>query len=226
MNRTIEDLQCGGLVIVQDKDLYRFTSDSVLLANFFKAKAGETVVELCSGSSVISILGTKKTRAKQFYCFELQKEMCELAEESIKLNNIKNISVIEADLSDAYKILNRKVDVVVVNPPYYQTGKPSDNPVVAKATHELSTNLAKIAKSAGELLKFGGKLFMVHLAERFADVCYQLIANDIQPKQAVFVYPTKDKQPNVVLIEAIKNGKSGIKIKNITQKGEHNYATI
>lgn len=212
MSREVEDLQCEGLVIVQDSELYRFTSDSVLLANFFKARPGETVAELCAGSGVISILGTKKTKAKQFYCFEIQKEMCELAEESIKFNNIKNISVIEADISDASKILDKKVDVVVVNPPYYADGKPSGNKVVAVATHEIKTSLAKIAKSAGEILKFGGKFYMVHLADRFAQICYELVKNNIEPKVAVFVRPTKDKQTNVVLIEAIKNGKPGLKI--------------
>lgn len=226
MNKQIEDLQCDGLKIIQDKDGYSFTSDAVLLANYLKANAGENVVELCSGSAVISILATKKTRAKYFYCFELQKNLSEISEESVKLNNIKNITIYNKDILHAPKVLQGKViDVVVVNPPYYSTGIPSENQSIAMATHEISTNLKSVAEIAGKLLKFGGRFYMVHLAERFAEICSELIKNKLQPKQVTFVRPTPNKEYNLVLISATKGGKVGLKYSELIIQDENGNPT-
>ncbi len=214
--KKIEDLGCCGLVIVQDKDGYNFTSDAVLLANYFKAKSADIVVELCSGSGVISILGTKKTSARHFYCFEIQKTMCEDCLQSINLNKIKNIDVFNSDLKEAPNILNGKqIDVVVVNPPYFTDNIKSENLVVSTATHEVTTTLADVVQTASKLLKFGGKFYMVHTANRLAEICHCLICHNIQPKEIVLVKPTKNKDAKTVLITAIKNGKVGVKIKEI-----------
>lgn len=216
MTRKIEDLECGGLVIYQDTNLYRFTSDSVLLANFFRAKRNDVVVELCSGSGVISILGTKKTCAKHFYCFEIQENLAKMAEDSVKLNNIGNITIYNKSLTESPKILGRQaVDVVVVNPPYFEGISDTKNRSIAIATHEEKTNLKEIAKASSDLLKFGGKLYMVYPSNRFAELCFQLVNNDIQPKRVVFVKPTAEKSANVVLLEAVKNGKVGLKIEEL-----------
>ncbi len=211
--KRIEDLQCGGLVIVQDKQSYNFTSDAVLLANYFKANAGDNVVELCSGSGVISILGTKKTSAKHFYCFEIQEALYKDCLESINLNKITNMDVYNADLKDAPQILkDTRVDVVVVNPPYFTSTKKSQNKIVAAATHEIYTTLEDICKIAGKLLKYGGKLYMVHTASRLAEICHTLIENNLEPKEIVLVKPTASKDANVILITATKGGKVGLNI--------------
>jgi len=216
LTRKLEDLDCAGLVIFQDEQLYKFTSDAVLLANFFKAKQNADVVELCSGSGVISILGSHKTRAKHFYCVELQKELADMCRESIKVNHLQDkIEVINANLSDFANNMHKKVDVVVANPPYFCKNLANANDHYAVCTHELETNLAEICKASAKLLKFGGKLYMVHLAERFAEICYELKMNKLEPKRAVFVKPTKEKAPNVVLIEATLGAKVGLKIEEM-----------
>ena len=212
LTRIVEDLQCDGLVIVQDSNLYKFTSDSVLLANFFKAKKTDEVVELCAGSGVISILGTKKTNAKQFYCFEIQKEMCDIFKESTILNKIENIKIFNENLIKAPEILKKTVDVVVVNPPYYTNKEINNNKHISVATHELETNLEDICKISSKLLKFGGKLYMVHVADRLAEICFNLKKYNLEPKKVVLVKPTKEKPANTVLIEATKGAKVGLKI--------------
>lgn len=213
MSRTIEDLYCNNLKILQDDQEYRFTSDSVLLANFFKARKGDRVVELCSGSGVISILGTAKTNAAQFDLFEIQPNLAKMCEESIKMNNLTNIFVHNCDLSKATEILEgQRIDVVVVNPPYYKEDTKSSGENIDIATHERTTTLKQIAKTAGELLKFGGNFYMVHVASRLAEICYELIQNDLQPKKIVLIKPTKTKPANVVLIQATKGAKVGVKI--------------
>ena len=216
LSRKLEDLDCAGLKIFQDDDLYKFTSDAVLLANFFKAKKDAEVVELCSGSGVISILGSHKTRAKHFVCVELQSELADMCKESVKINHLDDkIDVINANLTDFSDNFHKKVDVVVVNPPYYCKNLANANDHFAVCTHEIETNLAEVCKASAKLLKFGGKLYMVHVAERFAEICYELKKNKLEPKKVVFVKPTKEKTPNVVLIEATMNAKVGLKIEEM-----------
>ena len=214
--KIVEDLGCNNLKILQDTAGYKFTSDAVLLANFFNAKKGDNVVELCSGSGVISILGTAKTNASHFYLFEIQPELAQMCEQSISLNNLKNITVFNNNLSLAPQILQgTRVDVVLVNPPYFTNASKSDNSQIDIATHERTTTLAKICETSAKLLKHGGKLFMVHSAERFAQICHELIKNKLQPKHAMFVRPTQAKPYSVVLIEATKGAKEGLKFSEI-----------
>ena len=216
LSRKLEDLDCAGLKIFQDDDLYKFTSDAVLLANFFKAKKDAEVVELCSGSGVISILGSHKTRAKHFVCVELQSELADMCKESVKINHLDDkIDVINANLTDFSDNFHKKVDVVVVNPPYFEKKLAKDQGHYSKCTHEVSTSLAEIARASSKLLKFGGKLYMVHVAERFAEICYELKKNNLEPKRAILVKPTKEKSPNVVLIEATLGGRVGLKIEEM-----------
>ena len=223
LTRQLEDLNCAGLMIFQDDKLYKFTSDAILLANFFKAKQNEEVVELCSGSGVISILGSHKTQAKHFYCVELQPELADMCRESVKINHLENkIDVFTANLRDFTQKFGKKVDVVVTNPPYYCKNLANSNNHYAICTHELETNLAEICTASAKLLKFGGKLYMVHIAERFAEICYELKKNKLELKRVVFVKPTKEKAPNVVLLEATLGAKVGLKIEEMILQNSAN----
>lgn len=226
LNRRIDDLQCDGLKIVQDPEKYCFTSDSVLLANFFNAKNGDTVAELCSGSGVISILGTKKTKAKSFFCFEIQKELFDLSIQSIKLNKIENIFAYNLPLAEAPKVLGKEsVNVVVVNPPYYTEKTRGENPSITIATHEVKTNLQQIVETASSLLKYGGNFYMVHQSKRFAEICQVLKNNKLEPKHVVFVRPNKDKPINVVLVKATKNAKVGMTIDELVLQNKDGSLT-
>lgn len=216
MSKVLEDLGCNNLKILQDDKEYRFTSDSVLLANFFKAKKGDNVVELCSGSGVISILGTAKTNAENFYLFEIQRNLAKMCEESVKINNLTNIYVHNCNLSLAPEILKgKRIDVVVVNPPYYTDSTKSEADNIDIATHERATTLSEIIKTSSNLLKFGGNFYMVHIASRLAEICYEMVKVDLQPKKIVLVKPTPTKPANVVLIKATKGAKVGTKICDI-----------
>ena len=89
LDERIEDLQCQGLKIVQNKKLYTFTSDSVILANYAKTKSKDVVVEIGAGSGVVSILLQAKNQLNKIYAFEIQPEMQDLCEKNIKLNNLE-----------------------------------------------------------------------------------------------------------------------------------------
>lgn len=215
-NETLDDLEYNNLKIIQNKFGYKFSTDSVLLANFGKAKPSDIYVDLCSGSSVIAILFLCKNQIKSGYAVEIQNGLAEMAERSLVLNNLdKRLKVINDDLSNMHNVLGyESVDVITVNPPYNETGETSETDEIAIATHELKTNLAKIMLEASKILKYGGKIYMVHRADRLAEICYELKKNNLEPKRIRIVYPKATKKPNLVLIEAKKGAKTGLVIES------------
>lgn len=208
-NETLDDLEYNDLKLIQNKNGYKFSTDSVLLANFGRAKSRDVYVDLCSGSGVVAILFLCKNNIQKGFSVEIQKGLADMSERSIKFNNLDDrLKVLNMDLKDVYKTLGQEsVDVITVNPPYNEVGETSETDEIAIATHELKTNLAEIVEASAKLLKFGGKLFMVHRADRLADIFYELRKQKLEPKVLRIVYPKKDKAPNLCLIEAKKGAK-------------------
>lgn len=213
-NERLDDLQLDDLKLIQNKSGYKFSTDSVLLANFGKAKQNDIYVDLCSGSGVVAILFSCKNKIKKSYAVELQPQLADMASRSIEYNGLSGkIQVLNQDLKDICKTLGHEsVDVVTVNPPYNPVGETSLTDEIAIATHELKTNLETIVLQTSKLLKFGGKFYMVHRADRIVDIMYYLRKYKLEPKVLRVVYPNVNKEPNLVLVEAKKGAKSGIKI--------------
>lgn len=223
----LDDLQFDGLKIVQDKNLYAFTSDSVVLANFLKIKTGERAVEIGSGSGVISILATKKTNVKEIVAFELQQPLYEMSLKSLEINHIDNVRVINDDVRNFKKYLAcGSADVVFSNPPYKKEGAAAKNENESKAVarHEKSLPLQDLAKVAADMLKFGGRAYFVYDADRSAEMIYHLICNSLQPKRMFFTENGR-KKPILFVVEAVKGGKSGVKVlpNIVTNDKDGNY---
>ena len=211
-NERLDDLELDNLMIIQDKNGYKFSTDSVILANFAKAKPSDVCVDLCSGGGVVAILFSYKNKIKKMFAVEIQAKQAEMSERSIKYNNL-DIKVINDDLKNLKSILGSEtVDVITVNPPYNPQGEYSEIDEIAISTHEIKTNLEEIAKSSSNILKFGGKIFMVHRADRLVDIFATFRKYKLEPKVLRIVYPKISKEPNLCLIEAKKGAKSGLKI--------------
>lgn len=218
MEQEILDLGFENLKLYQAPDGYCFTSDSVLLANYVRCKKSDKVVEFCAGSGVISILVSRKQNPSEIYAFELQKRLAEMFSQSVKLNNLENqIFTINAGLENCLDFVDRgSVDVVFCNPPYMEGGDKSDNPEIAIATHELKTNLDSICENAFKVLKYGGKFFMVHRADRMVDVFCTCRKHHLEPKKMCEIYPNQKAEPAVFLLCATKYGKKGLRISKAT----------
>ena len=211
-NERLDDLELDDLMIIQDKNGYKFSTDSVLLANFAKAKPSDVCVDLCSGGGVVAILFAYKNKIKNMTAVEIQKKQAEMSKRSIEYNKL-NIEVINDDLSNLKKYLGcESVDVITINPPYNESGVFSENEEIAISTHEIKTNLEEIAKSSSNILKFGGKIFMVHRADRLVDIFSMFRKYKLEPKVLRIVYPKISKEPNLCLVEAKKGAKQGLKI--------------
>ncbi len=215
MRRT-DDLGINNLRLIQDSDLFCFGTDSVLLANFARARRGDTVVDLCAGNGIIPILMTAKTKADKFYGIELQKCSYEIFEENIRLNSLEDrVEAINADIADVDNLFkNGSVDVVTCNPPYMNVGAGFLNPddSLAIARHELKTNLEGVISAAAKILKFGGHFYMVHRADRLCDIISTMRDKNIEPKRLMFVHPSPEKEPRLLLVEGMVGANPSLKI--------------
>lgn len=206
-----EDMQIDGLKIVQDTRLYRFTSDSVLLSRFAKAKPRDVVADFCAGSGVVAYhfyaLNRHKVNGLTFSLFEMQASLAKLSEKTAELNGFTCFETVNCKLQDIPEKYREKFSLVLCNPPYERGGFENDDYEKAVCRKEITITLPEIAKAAAFALKFGGRLDLVHRADRLAEICYTLKSVNLEVKKIQFVSGTKTAKPYLVLIEAVKGGK-------------------
>jgi len=213
----IDDLQYKGLKIIQKADEFCFGIDSILLSDFARTiKKNSEIIDLGTGTGIISILLSKKIEAKKIYGIEIQEKVADMAKRSVKLNNLENIiTIINKDLKELPELLeNNYYDAIVTNPPYKKnnTGLKNENEAKLISRHEIKCTLDDIARISSKLLKNGGEFYMVHRPERLAEIIEELKKYKLEPKILKLVYPKKDKEPNLLLIKAVKNAKPFLKI--------------
>lgn len=213
----IVDTLKNGYKIIQDSDRFKFGIDAVLLSHFAfeKIRNSENVIDLGTGNGIIPLLLTK-SRAKSLTGLEIQAENVDLAQRSVALNNLSDkIQIIHGDIkSVSENFAKHSFDVVVTNPPYMINEHGKQNPSDAKsiARHEILCNLEDIISAADYLLKPCGKFFMIHKPFRIPEIFNALINHKIEPKEMQLISPFLGKEPNLVLIEARKNGNPRLKI--------------
>ena len=213
----VEDMGIANLKIIQDKRLYRFTSDSVLLSRFATVKKGEKIADFCAGSGIVAFhthaLHIDKPPA-QYTLFEMQAPLCNLAKKTIEYNGFANFTVVNCRLQDIPKEYAERFSLILCNPPYERAGTGFDNADYEKAVcrKEITLTLAEIAKAAAKSLKYGGRLCMVHRADRLAELCYVLKSVGIEVKKLQFVAGRDGMKPYLVLLEGVKGGKPATEI--------------
>ena len=208
-----------GLKIIQDPELFSFSLDSHLLANFATINVKcQNICDLCTGNAPIPMYLTLRTKAK-ITGVELQEKSYDLAKRSVELNNLTNqISLVNRNLKDSYLELGfQKFDLVTCNPPYFKAAPNSNynkNDYKTIARHEVTITLEEIIKEAFNLLNNKGYFAMVHRPERLVEILELMHKYKLEPKRLRFVYPKKDGECNHILIEGIKNGNPGLKVLN------------
>lgn len=205
------------LSIVQDTDMFHFSLDSVLLPNFVTIRSKiDKILDIGCGNAPIPLILSTKTNAK-IVGVEIQREVFDLARQSIAINHLENqIQIMNADINDYYKELESdSFDVITCNPPFFKVNEESklnDSEYKVFARHELTLNLNQIFKIAKKLLKNNGNIAIVHRPERLVEILSIMKENNIEPKRIQFVYPRPSMESNIVLVEGTKNGKTGLKI--------------
>lgn len=210
-NERIDDLEFKGLKIIQSKDGFCFGIDSVLLTDFAKEiKEDSNIIDLGTGTGILPILLSGKTKNAKFVGVEIQQEVAQMAEKSVKLNNLeKQIEIVNMNILELkQKYFIGSFDAVITNPPYKKanTGLINDNLKKQISRHEITASLSDFIEISSYLLKDYGSFYMVHRPNRLVDIFYLMRKNQIEPKKIRFVYPNREKIANLVLIKGVKKG--------------------
>lgn len=212
----IDDLQRNGYRIIQNEEKFCFGMDAVLLSGFAKVKPGESVLDLGTGTGIIPILLSAKTEAGHLTALEIQEESADMARRSVALNGLsERISVVAGNIKEASVLFGKATfDVVTTNPPYMNENHGLKNPDLPKAIarHEVLCSLEDVVREASLVLKPNGRFYMVHRPFRLAEIFAVMQKYKLEPKAMRLVHPFADKEPNMVLIEGLKGGKSMVKI--------------
>lgn len=211
----VDDLQ-NGYFVIQDPDKFCFGMDAVLLSGFARVRKGETVLDMCTGTGIIPILLRAKTQGRHFTGLEIQEECADMAGRSVAYNGLESdISIVCGDVKEAAAIFGAaSFHVVTCNPPYMMGQHGLENPEMPKAIarHEILCTLEDVVSQAARVLSDRGRFYMVHRPFRLAEIMTVLVKYKLEPKRMQLVHPYIDREPNMVLIEAMKGGNSRITV--------------
>jgi len=212
----LDDLQLGGLKIIQKKKGFKFGTDAVLLSDFAKSIKSDNTLDLCTGSGIVPLLLSAKTKTPHFSAIEIQEDIAHMASRSVELNGLsERITVYNEDLKNATLFLKkRQFDLITCNPPYIREGSAVPNLTQEKliARHEVMCTLEDVIKQASQLISLTGHFVMVHRPERLCDCIALMRKYKLEPKRLRFVNKSAGYAPTLFLIDGLYNGKSDLKI--------------
>lgn len=212
----LDDLHRNGYRIIQNPERFCFGMDAVLLSGFARVKPGEHVLDMGTGTGIIPILLEAKTEGESFTGLEIQPESADMARRSVCLNGLENrVRIVTGDIREAAQTFGAaSYHVVTCNPPYMTASHGLQNPEAPKAIarHEVLCTLEDVISQAAKLLMPGGRFYLVHRPFRLAEIMTGLCAHGLEPKRMRLVYPFVDREPNMVLLEALRGGKPRITV--------------
>lgn len=203
----------GDKKIIQNKNLYRFTSDSILLSRFARAKYGDVVADFCSGSGIVGLhFACLNGHIAGLTLFEMQQSLSDMSRRTVEYNGFGNVNVVCCRLQDIGREYDDKFSLILCNPPYERGGLENAAYEKAICRKEITITLPEIIEVAYRKLKYGGRLAIINRADRLAEVIYLLKARGLEPKRLQFVSGTAGGKPYLIMVEAAKGGKPGIEL--------------
>ena len=229
----------SGLKIFQDKDMFNYSVDTIMLGNFVTLNSNvHLILDIGANNGALSLFVAARKKTLHIDSLEIQKSAAKLCQKNILLNKLeKQISVINDDFNNFYKEHCdnqwKKYDLIMCNPPFYKVGhfldkKAKEEILIARSEYKL--NLEQIIKGASKIIKQKGYLSMIHKPERFIDIVILMRKYGFEPKRIQFIYPREDSKANLVMIEArFRSGWGQHYLKNIylhtSDKSKHEYNT-
>ncbi len=225
----LDDLMLSGLKILQDTDRFCFGMDAVLLSGFVRCPKGGRLLDLGTGTGILPILLSAKTEASYLAGLEIQPESASMARRSVELNGLfSRVEILEGDIREVERLFKpASFDVVCSNPPYMAAGRGLTNPGEPRAIarHEILCDLKDVIRAAAHVLPEGGHFYMVHRPERLSDIFCSLRELNMEAKGLRMVYPRAEREANMVLVEAVKGGRPGLRVQPpmILQEADGSY---
>ena len=206
----LDDLQVKGYKIIQSPGRFCFGIDAVLLSSFARVKKGERALDLGTGTGILPILLEAKNEGESYVGLEIQGESADMAKRSVCYNKLdRKIGIITGDIKEAGSIFGAaSFEVITVNPPYMigEHGVKNENEALYIARHEVLCTLEDILRESAKILKYKGRFYMVHRPFRLVEIFTCMCAHGIEPKRMRLVHPYVDKEPNMVLVEGMRDG--------------------
>lgn len=216
-NEVIDDLEYKGLKIIQNNKWFKYGIDSVLLSDFAKnMKKNSKILDIGTGTGIISILLSKKTECKEIIGIEIQEDVADMARRSVELNNLENkIKIINDNILNIENYFPLEYfDYVVTNPPYQKdnSGLKSESEKQLISRHEVKCSLEDIIIKSFKMLRDYGTFYMIHRPERLVDILYLMRKYKLEPKEIRFVHSKAKEKPNLVLIKGVKYSGEFLKV--------------
>ena len=216
-NERIDDLEINGYRLIQNPEVFCFGIDAILLAHFAKVKGtNQKILDIGTGTGIIPIVMHANYQKGEYIGIDIQADMVEMANRSVRLNAIEeDVKMLHMDIK-AYKehFDTCAFDIITCNPPYMkgEAGLKNDHPSKMVARHEIACTLQGIIEASSYLLKYNGKLCMVHRPHRLVEMMTYMKQYKLEPKRLRFIHSKVDKEPTMILIEAVKNAKPELRV--------------
>lgn len=226
--RVLNDLYDYGFKIYQNTNYFKFSIDSILLAEFVKMKNGDRILDMCCGNAAISMILASKNSKVKIDAVEIQKEIYDLAVNSIRYNSLEDqIKLYNSDVKNFNDV--EKYDIVVCNPPYFKINSKSylsKNEVKAIARHEMKLTLEEMIDTAYNFMKPNGEFFMVQRIDRLLETINYLKMKKLGLRKIIMVYTKANADAEFFLLEASKCKKDDLKINKIETYKYKSYKSI
>lgn len=207
-NESLEDLLLDGLKIIQNKNLYRFSSDAVLLSKFATFKRGDVVADFCAGSGIVGLhfyaLNKDLSRVDGY---EIQPELADTFKRTIEYNGLEDkVFCYNMPIQEIGKELNGKYTLILCNPPYKKKNSGETNPQshIAICRHEILITLEEIIDISAKKLAHGGRFCLCQRVERLTDTITLMREKKLEPSRLQFVTSGNDLKPYLFLVEGVK----------------------
>jgi len=203
--------------LAQSDTKFKFGTDAVLLANFANLRKNDILADLCSGSGAVGYLCFLRYKQNRTFFVDFDSEMIELSKITAKENNIdsffKHYCININELSNSL-IKNHSISHITVNPPYFKenSGKINEKNDIKNARHTFEFSLDTLFEKSYNMLKDGGKISIIHRCEYTTEIFSSMLKQRIEPKKIRFVHSYIDSKAKLVLIQGMKNAKSGLEV--------------
>ncbi len=212
----LDDLQIGGLELIQDPKKFCFGVDAVFLSDFVRVRPGENVLDMGTGNGIIPVLLSAKTEARHITGLEIQEDTAEMARRSVAHNHLEDrIDIVTGDIKEAAELFKPAFfDVITTNPPYMLADHGMRNPDDAKAIarHEVLCSLDDILRESMRLMQDKSRFYMIHRPFRLTEIMIKMHQYKIEPKRIRFIHPYIDKEPVMVLVEGVRGAKPRVTV--------------